>query len=195
MTPNPIGFGVPASNVPIVVDISASLVTNGMSARLQKAGQHFDEQCLLDAQGAPSRDPAVLSTQPPGSILPLGGLAFGHKGFGLGVAVESLTAGLAGLGRADPKEGWGATVFLSLHDPEAFGGLDNLKRQSDWLGDACRSNPPRPGIGAVRMPGERAAKRKQAQTMTGIELHDSIAPALLPYLKRSSIDLATALAP
>jgi L-lactate dehydrogenase len=195
MTPNPIGYGFPTSNTPILVDVSASLVTNGISARLQKAGKQFEEQCLLDASGLPSRDPAVLSAEPKGSILPLGGLAFGHKGFGLGIAVEGLTAGLAGVGRADPKEGWGATVFLSLHDPEAFGGLENLKRQTDWLGDSCRSNPPRPGVSAVRMPGDRAAERKHQQYITGIELHDSIAPSLSPYLERYSIDLSTALAP
>ena len=195
MTPNPIGYGFPTSNTPILVDISASMVTNGMSARLQKAGKRFEEDCLLDADGLPSRDPAVLAAQPPGSIMPLGGLAFGHKGFGLGLAVEGLTAGLAGRGRADLKEGWGATVFLSLHDPEAFCGLANLKRQTDWMGDACRSNPPRPGIGAVRMPGDRAAQRKHEQFITGIQLHESIAPSLAPYLQRSSIDLETALAP
>jgi LDH2 family malate/lactate/ureidoglycolate dehydrogenase len=82
-----------------------------------------------------------------------------------------------------------------LHDPEAFGGLENLKRQTDWLGDSCRSNPPRPGVSAVRMPGDRAAERKHQQYITGIELHDSIAPSLSPYLERYSIDLSTALAP
>ncbi len=68
--------------------------------------------------------------------------------------VEALTGGLAAHGRADPPDGWGATVFLSLYDPEAFGGLAGFTRQTDWLGDACRQNPPRPGAGPVRMPGD-----------------------------------------
>ena len=194
LTPNPIAFGLPSSKTPILVDVSASSVTNGMSNRMQRAGKLFEADCLLDGAGLPSRDPAVLAANPPGTILPLGGLAFGHKGFGLGLAVEGLTAGLAGLGRADVKEGWGATVFLSLHDPEAFGGLEQMKRQTDWLGEVCRTNPPRPGTSAVRMPGDRAARRSLEQSRSGIELHESIVPSLQPYLQRYAIDLSIALA-
>jgi arylsulfatase A-like enzyme len=61
----------------------------------------------------------------------------GHKGFGLALAVEALTGGLAGHGRADPPDGWGATVFMSLYDPSAFGGSAEFARQMDWIGDAC----------------------------------------------------------
>jgi LDH2 family malate/lactate/ureidoglycolate dehydrogenase len=76
--------------------------------------------------------------------------------FGLALLIEALTGGLAGHGRADPADGWGATVFLSLYDPTASGGATEFARQMDWLGDACRENPPRPGFSTVRMPGDRA---------------------------------------
>src|SRR5690606_25488636 len=121
-TPDPIAAGIPTSGSPLLVDISSSIVTNGMSARLQKAGRQFDHDCMLDAQGEPSRDPAVLATDPPGTIMPLGGQEHGHKGFGLALIVEALTGGLAGHGRADPPAGWGATVFMTLYDPSAFAG-------------------------------------------------------------------------
>lgn len=177
-TPNPIAAGIPTSGSPFLIDISASLVTNGMCGRLQKAGQQFSYACLQDAQGQPTRDPAVLADDPPGTILPLGGIEAGHKGFALAVLIEALTGGLAAHGRADPAEGWGATVFLSLYDPEAFGGLDGFVRQTDWLGDACRSNPPKPGGAPVRMPGDRGVARKQEQERDGVLLHPSIAPML-----------------
>ncbi|MFX6040403.1 Ldh family oxidoreductase, partial [Acinetobacter baumannii] len=86
-----------------------------------------------DGAGHPSRDPAVLSATPPGTILPLGGLSAGHKGFGLAVLIEALTGGLSGFGRADPAAGWGATVFMSLYDPSAFGGEQDFKRQMDHI--------------------------------------------------------------
>ncbi|MFA7438627.1 Ldh family oxidoreductase [Castellaniella sp.] len=177
-TPNPIAAGIPASDGPFLIDISASLVTNGLSGRLYKEGRSFGYDCLLDAQGQPSRDPAVLFTDPPGSILPLGGLQAGHKGFALAVLIEALTGGLAGHGRADPPEGWGATVYLTLLDPDAFGGLAGFIRQTDWLADACRSNPPRPGVEAVRMPGDRGLALKRQQEQDGLQLHPSIAPQL-----------------
>jgi L-lactate dehydrogenase len=177
-TPNPLAVGIPTSGTPYLVDISASVTTNGMSARMQKAGRQFEHAWMLDAQGRPSHDPAVLSEDPPGTILPLGGMEAGHKGFGLALVVEALTGGLAGHGRADPPDGWGATVFMSLYDPSAFGGSAEFARQMDWIGDACRSNPPRPGVDAVRMPGDRGMALKARQEAAGIALHPSIAPML-----------------
>jgi LDH2 family malate/lactate/ureidoglycolate dehydrogenase len=178
-TPNPIAAGIPTSGTPYLIDISSSIVTNGLSARLHKAGRQFDHACMLDASGNPSTDPGVLAHDPPGTILPLGGLESGHKGFGLALLIEALTGGLAGHGRADPPEGWGATVFMSLYDPDAFGGLAGFTRQTDWLGSACRDNPPRPGVDAVRMPGDRGMARKHEQERDGVALHPAIIPALV----------------
>lgn len=177
-TPNPIAVGVPTSTTPFLVDVSASIKTNGMSARMHKAGKLYDEDCMLDAQGRPSRDPGVLSAEPPGTILPIGGLSGGHKGFGLALLIEALTGALAGHGRADPPEGWGATVFLSLYDPAAFGGTEGFVRQTDWIAEACRSNPPREGFSSVRMPGDRGLALRREQTAKGIALHPGIPPQL-----------------
>jgi hypothetical protein len=76
--------------------------------------------------GQPTRDPAAFFTQPPGTLLPLGGLDAGHKGYGLAMLIEAMTGGLAGHGRADRVEGWGATVCLQLWDPAAFAGAGSL---------------------------------------------------------------------
>ncbi len=181
MTPNPIAIGFPTTGGPVLIDISASITTNGMSNRKAAAGETFDEPWLLDAQGHPTRDPAVLARTPPGTILPLGGMSYGHKGYGLGLTVEALTAGLAGHGRADPAEGWGATVQVTLHDPDAYGGPDAFLRQMDWLADACTRNPPIPGRPAVRLPGQAGMRRRLAQRANGVTLHPSIAPMLEPF--------------
>ncbi|TAL85626.1 MAG: Ldh family oxidoreductase [Candidimonas sp.] len=192
-TPNPIAAGIPTTNNPFLIDISSSIVTNGLCARLQKEGGSFDHECLLDADGHPSRDPGVLSSTPPGTIMPLGGVASGHKGFGLALLIEALTGGLAGHGRADPAEGWGATVFLTLYDPEAFGGSSHFMRQTDWLADACRANPAVPGFNSVRMPGDRGIARKHEQLRDGVALHPSIPPMLGGCAKLYGIEFPAAL--
>jgi len=176
-TPNPIAIGIPSAS-PFLVDISASITTNGMSGRLAKEGKQFEEEWLIDSTGKPTRDPAVLSQEPPGTILPLGGLSVGHKGFGLALLIEALTGGLAGHGRADNVQGWGATVFVSLYDPAAFGGNDAFLRQMDWIADACRNNPPRAGFDNVRMPGDRGLALYEQQKKNGVLLHPSITPLL-----------------
>jgi LDH2 family malate/lactate/ureidoglycolate dehydrogenase len=186
-TPNPIAAGIPTSHSPFLVDISSSIKTNGMSTRMHRAGLKYDEDCLLDAEGNPSRDPAVLAADPPGTILPLGGLTSGHKGYGLALLVEALTGGLAGHGRADPDEGWGATVYMSLIDPNAFAGADAFARQTDWIAEACRGNPPRPGFESVRMPGDRGIELMARQVTEGVKLHPSIAPMLQECAQRLGV--------
>jgi len=187
-TPNPIAAGIPATS-PLLIDISASITTNGMSARLAQQGRLFDEEWLIDAEGRPTRDPAVLSASPPGTILPVGGLSAGHKGYGLGLLVEALTGGLAGYGRADDADGWGATVYLTLHDTLAFSGKDAFRRQMDCLAEQCRTNPPRPGVSAVRLPGDRALALRAQQLQEGVQLEAVIVPALRKLADASGVPL------
>ena len=138
-TPNPLAVGIPTSGDPVLLDVSASLTTNGMTARLHKAGRHLPHPWVQDAKGNATTDPTVLFSEPRGTLLPLGGLDAGHKGFGLALLVEALTAGLTGHGRADPPEGWGATIFVQALDPQAFGGHAGFLRQMDWLVKACHT--------------------------------------------------------
>jgi len=183
-TPNPLAAGIPTSGDPILIDVSASYTTNGMTNRLHRAGETLAHPWVQDASGNATRDPGVLFREPKGTLLPLGGLEAGHKGFGLALLIEALTAGLAGHGRADPSEGWGATVFIQVLDPQAFGGADAFKRQMDWLVGACHAATPRPGGPRVRLPGERALKLLREQIAAGVALYPSIMPALEPWARK-----------
>ncbi len=177
-TPNPLAAGIPTSGDPILLDISASYTTNGLTQRLFNNGEQLPHPWLQDAQGNATTDPAVLFNEPKGTLLPLGGLEAGHKGYALALLIEACTGALAGFGRADPSEGWGATVFAQVLDPAAFGGRDDYLRQMDWLAEACRTATPRPGGPAVRLPGDHGMKRYREQTENGVALYESIMPAL-----------------
>jgi LDH2 family malate/lactate/ureidoglycolate dehydrogenase len=186
-TPNPVAAGWPTEGDPVMLDVSMSITTNGMVRRLHNEGKKFAAPWLVDAEGRPSDDPAVVFANPPGAILPMGGLDHGHKGYALGLLVEALTSGLAGHGRADPAEGWSANVCLQVFDPALFGGREDFIRQTEWLATACRQTPPRPGFDAVRMPGESGLKRRAAQLKEGIELYPSILPAIAPWTKKLGV--------
>src|SRR3569832_239397 len=95
-TPNPVAFGIPASGSPVLVDISTSATTNGMTARVHRDGGRMPAKWMIDAGGEPTDDPGVLFNEPKGTILPLGGIDSGHKGYGLSLLVEAQTGGLAG---------------------------------------------------------------------------------------------------
>jgi len=188
-TPNPLAVGIPTSGDPVLIDISASVTTNGMSGRLKNAGRQGEHAWWLDALGQPTRDPAVLFAQPPGTILPLGGLDAGHKGYGLALMIEALTGGLAGYGRADLVEGWGATVHLQLYDPAAFAGAAPFTWQTDWIVDACHRSAPRVHDRPVRLPGERGLALKRAQLRDGVALQAGILPGLAPLAERLGVAL------
>lgn len=188
-TPNPISVGIPTSGKPIVTDISTSATTNGLTNRLHAEGGKLPAPWLIDGQGQPSDDPAVLFREPKGTILPLGGLDSGHKGYGLSLTVEALTGGLAGFGRADPKQGWGATVFLQVIDPAAFAGTTDFVRQMDEVARQCRaSRPAQPGKG-VRLPGEKGYRLADQQRERGVTLHPGIMDALQPWAEKLKVSV------
>jgi L-lactate dehydrogenase len=191
-TPNPMAAGIPTSGDPILLDISASLTTNGLTGRLYKAGQKLPHPWIQDAQGNATDDPAVLFNDPRGTLLPLGGLDAGHKGYALALLVEAFTAGLAGFGRADTVDGWGATVFVQVLDPAAFGGSDAYRRQMDWLVDACHDATPRPGGERVRLPGENGMKRYREQQANGVAPHPGIMPSLQPWAEKLHVAMPAA---
>lgn len=187
-TPDPLAVGIPTDAGPILIDMSSSITTNGLASRLQAEGGRFPGLWAMTAQGAPTDDPNALLDDPPGTLLPTGGKDHGHKGYGLALTVEALTQGLAGLGRADASDEWGASLFVEVIDPRAFGGLPAFRRQIGWIAAACRSNPPAPDHGAVRLPGDQALDNKRRAIGEGVSLHRAIMPALAPWAKKYGLD-------
>lgn len=188
-TPNPLSAGIPTPGLPIVTDISTSTTTNGLSNRLHQEGGRFPGQWVIDGHGKPSDDPAVLFQEPKGTILPLGGLESGHKGYGLSLLVEALTGGLAGFGRADPKEGWGATVFLQVIDPAAFSGSEAFLRQMGEIVDQCHASRPATPGRPVRMPGEKGFQLAASQRAQGVTLHAGIMEAIRPWAEKLKVEV------
>lgn len=175
-TPNPLSAGIPTHKAPILLDISCSITTIKRSGQLAQAGRSYPGEWALDAQGQPSTDPQVLSHG--GSLMPVGGLDHGHKGYAMALLVEALTQGLCGVGRKDKLSGIVMNTFLQVIDPAAFGGSASYLDETTWLTDACHANPPREGVSAVRVPGDRARSRMNEAREAGVPLDLSIVEAL-----------------
>src|SRR3954471_24830755 len=175
-TPNPLAAAWPTDGDPVILDVSMSITTNGLTKRLHTEGRRFPGAWALTAAGEPTDDPGALYTKPPGTLLPMGGIDHGHKGYAFALLVEALTGALAGHGRADPGEGWGATVFIQVFNPACFGGPEAFRRQTAHVAAACRENPPRPGFERVRLPGESGLRLRKEQLANGVALHPSILP-------------------
>jgi L-lactate dehydrogenase len=188
-TPNPYAIGYPGAQHPVLVDICASITTTSMTRQKLAAGELFEHPWLLDADGKPTCDPAVLeSREPRGSLQLIGGQEYGHKGFGLALMIEALSQGLSGHGRRDEPTQWGGNVFLQILDPDFFAGRDAFARQMDYLSDRCRENRPIRADGPVRVPGDAAARGIEAAARSGI----SFDPAAWGAIERCAQELGVA---
>jgi L-lactate dehydrogenase len=189
LTSNPMAYGFPTSGTPVLIDQSTSLASNaffnGYAARKEK----LPGKWLLDAQGNATDDPTALTAKPAGTILPLGGVEFGYKGFGFGIAVEALALGLSGYGRSQKPDAFGQSVFVQAIDPAAFAGREAFLKEMDHLVAACRASRPRPGVERVRVPGERALASRAEQEKNGVAVPAASLAKLEPWMKKLGVKI------
>lgn len=174
LTPNPWAIGYPGGDHPVLIDTCASITTVSKVREHINTGTEFAHPWMLDASGRTTTDPNVVNADPKGSILPVGGMDHGHKGFALGLMVETLSQALSGHGRVEAPARWGANVFLMVIDPAAFGGAEAFEAQVTWLNEACRASTPLAGQGPVRIPGDRAAKAEEMSARHGVAVPDEV---------------------
>jgi L-lactate dehydrogenase len=190
-TPNPIAVGYPGTEAPVWIDVSTSITTVGMVRQKAAAGESFAHPWLMDGEGRPTGDPRVIDAG--GTLLPLGGREYGHKGFGLSLVIEMLTQGLSGFGRQDSEKRWGAGVFLQLVDPDAFAGRDAFLRQMDFLTGRCHANAPIDPANPVRLPSEMAQRRMREAERSGLEVAPKVWEALTAAAAKYGVALPEAL--
>ncbi|WP_199258307.1 Ldh family oxidoreductase [Paracoccus binzhouensis] len=191
LTPNPLAMGFPTSGDPILIDVSTSITTTTMTQLLARKGERYPEAWALTAEGQPTDDPREI-TERGGTMMPLGGAAKGYKGFGLAMMVDLLGQGLSGKGRANTKAPGplAQSAFLQVIDPAFFAGLGAFTEQSDWLAEACRSNPPAPwNKSAVRVPGDSASMRRRDALVRGVPVADSDMARIAKHARQLGVPL------
>lgn len=192
-SPDPFAIGFPAGASPVLFDACASLTTVSMTRAKVLAGETFEHAWLLDSEGRPTRDPAVMEGEGSrGSLMLLGGMEAGHKGFGLALMVEALTQGLSGFGRLDAPSRWGASVFMQVIDPGAFAGRDAFEAQTAFFAEQCRSNAPVDPSAPVRLPGDQAARNVTVALEQGICLPAATIDQLNAWAGRLGVAIPTA---
>jgi len=190
---NPIAFVAPADDYPILFDISMCITAGGYVSRAQRAGEKMAGKYLKDNKGVVTDDPATFFSEPPGSILPIGGISHGYKGYALSMLTELLSMALGGYGRADDSsdDGEANSVFIQIIDPQAFGSLEDFKKQTNAIKSLCENSRSQDGESSVRVPGQRAWHYRKKQLKDGIELYPTIMQDLAIWADKLSVKLPT----
>ncbi|HRK24725.1 MAG TPA: Ldh family oxidoreductase, partial [Beijerinckiaceae bacterium] len=88
---NPHAIGIPNGAEPLILDFATSRMAHGKARVAFNKGERVPEGYLIDEQGKPTTDPAVVQGARSGALLPFGD----HKGAGIAIVVEILAAALA----------------------------------------------------------------------------------------------------
>ncbi len=164
---NPIAFGMPSSQGPVVLDMGTSAFMGTELALRERLGKLLPEGVAIDSQGQPTRDPTAARL---GALLPFGG----YKGYGLGFIVQVLGVLAGSAMDPDGDDGYLFIVFK----PDLLVPLDDFKRDVTVLVDRIKSIPRAPGVDEIRIPGERAFRSRERLLHEGIEVDRVVYDAL-----------------
>jgi len=160
----PPGKGRPA----VVLDFATSVSALGKVRVALHRGERVPEGALIDAQGSPTTDPAVMFQEPRGALL-----SFGlHKGYGLAFACELLAGALTGGGTLSTvpfeTDRIGNNMLSFLFDPRRLPGADELEEEIAAAIDYVKASPPVDPALPVLVAGEPENMARAQRRANGI---------------------------
>lgn len=163
---NPIAFGFPATDDPVVWDIGTAAMMHGEVVLAGRLGEPLPEGAAFDAEGRPTRDPAAALA---GAIAAWGG----HKGSGLAIVVQLLGAMCAV--SPLPKDMFGYGCLFVMMRPDLLMSADEYMANVAQYRDAIRETRPVAGGPPVRMPYDRSlAERRRRLAKDEIHVPDVV---------------------
>ncbi len=175
---NPIGFGAPrAGKAPIIVDLATSATAKVNIKQAAYEGREIPDGWALDKDGNPTNDPKEGLA---GGLMPLGGA----KGYGLGMMVEILAAGLGGGNWAHEAPSFGGneggypdvSQMIIAIDPSGMGAAAMAERLEGMITDIT-------AIEGVRLPGGRRAEFRANAEANGIEVPQALLDKIASHSK------------
>ena len=167
---NPISFGFPSEEGPVVFDMGTASLMVGELQLHAHLGLPLPDGLAFDAAGRPTRDAAEALKG--GGVLPFGG----HKGYGLAFAIQAmgLLAG-ATAPRGNPVD-YGFLFWVV--NPEIMLPGHDFKTEMSRLVRAIKATPRQPGVEEIRIPSERASRERERRLVEGIVLDRTVVEAL-----------------
>ena len=163
---NPFTVGIPRrTREPLLLDFATSAIAHGKARVAYNKKVPVPPGCLIDDQGRPTTDPAVVFESPAGALLTFAG----HKGYALAMVCEMLGAALTGGDTSTPVDGedvslrvWNSMLAI-VFDPARLGSTQEFEQRAAEFEDWVRSARPAPGSDGVRMPGDPEREYRKAR--------------------------------
>jgi len=193
LSTGPISFAFPTNmEFPFVIDIATSVVAEGKLRFMLHKSEKIPLGWIINKDGNPSNDPRDFYEG--GALLPLGGDIAGHKGFGLGLAVDILCGILAGSGCAYMETKKGNGVFFEVINIDKFIPVEEFKEKVTELLKVIKSSKPRPGFREVIIPGEPEYLTEKIRLREGIQVPERTWREIKNIAKRLGLDEKSLLA-
>ena len=182
---NPVALAFPAPGNPVIADISTAAVSMGAVNRMAKNSEKAASKIFMDRKGTATDDPKAMLDG--GSIFFLGGPEYAHKGYGLSLWAEALTA-MSGASCNNPDKDQTQNLNLTVIDIEAFGGSDYFKKEIERFILHMKASELRPGYDEIRLPGERSFRKLEEAKEQGLPLDDAKIEMLNSIAGRNGVD-------
>jgi len=173
---NPLAIAVPAGEEQsFVLDMATSVVARGAIILAAKKGETIPISWGLNKDGEPTTSAKEANE---GALLPLGG----HKGFGLAMAIEVLTATLAGgpfgphIGELynNPTRTQGVGHFFGAIRIDRFRPAAEFKANMDAMIREVKAEPLAKGFTKIMVAGEPEYLTEQERREKGVPLSDAV---------------------
>ena len=200
---NPIAIAFPGLEEPaIVIDMATTAAAYGKIEIARRAGKRIPTGWAIDRAGATTTDPNAMIDG--GAMLPLGSDRDrgGHKGYGLAVMVDVLSAVLSGanwgpfvppfaLRQEIPTRsvGKGTGHFFGALRIDAFIDKDEFKKQIDELVRTLRKTRPAPGTTGPLIPGDPEREAEAVRRRDGIPVVAAVVDELRDVSRQTGIPL------
>jgi len=189
---NPIAYAAPAGEEkPVYLDIATSAVAATKIFSAKALGRPIPDNWLVDEDGMPTTDPSQYPLK--GAQLPMAG----HKGYGLAVMVEILTAVLTGAAVMSGVSSWVLDSPNPTNEGHAFIAIDigqmmplgEFKGRMDGMIREIKAAPLAKGAQRIYLPGEIELEQRDVALVKGIALPADVVASLRGLAEDVGLDV------
>ena len=179
---NPLSYAVPAGqHDPILLDMSIATVAGGKVYAARQRGESIPTGWIVGPDGQPTTDVNLYPQT--ASLVPMAA----HKGYGLGLLIETLSAVLSGAAITHSVGNW---IFGDLAQPTNHGAAfiaidvatimerEKFAARVDALIDEIHAAPVAAGVERIYVPGEMEWERRRRAIAGGIPLPSDVVDSL-----------------